>query len=187
MGRKSTISRLAPEVKAYIEGKMAEGRMTLDELLVDVRDKFPAEHEQGVLPGRTALHRYGAKLERRLVAVKAFTDAAVAIDAHAKDDGDARSSALTAIVQQELFDAIISIQDSTDPDTDPVERVGMLSAAAKNIATLARASTSTKQYQAKVRDRAEAAAAAMEKIATKGGLSAESVQTIRREILGIAA
>jgi hypothetical protein len=150
MGRKSTISRLPPEVKSYIEGKMADGRLTLDELISDLRARFPGAHQAGELPSRSALHRYGPKLERRLIAVKAFTDAAVAIDAHAGDKGDSRSAALTAIVQQELFDAIINLGDAGDPDMDPADRIGMLSAAAKNIATLARSSVNTKQFQSKV-------------------------------------
>ena len=41
--------------------------------------------------------------------------------------------------------------------------------------------------QRSARARAEAAAAAVEKIAKKGGLSADSVDQLRREILGIAA
>lgn len=150
MGRKSTISRLPLEVKTYCEGLIAEGRLTLDEMIANLQQRFPAEQAAGVLPSRSAMQRYGPKLERRLTAVKAFTDAAIAIDAHATDKGDARSAALTAIVQQELFDAVINLADASDPDADPAERVAMLSNAAKNIATLARSSVNTKQFQARV-------------------------------------
>ncbi|WP_139815723.1 phage protein Gp27 family protein, partial [Escherichia coli] len=38
-----------------------------------------------------------------------------------------------------------------------------------------------------VRERVERAAAAAEKIARKGGLSAEAVQALRREILGVVS
>ncbi|TAG44309.1 MAG: DUF3486 family protein [Betaproteobacteria bacterium] len=150
MGRKPKMDRLPKDVKTYIEGLMADGRFTLDEMIADLRQRFPEQQALGVLPSRAALHRYGPKLERRLMAVKAFTDAAQAIDAHAQDKGDTRSAALTAIVQQELFDAMIALGDATDPDVDAADRIGMLSAAAKNIATLARSSVHTKQFQAKV-------------------------------------
>ncbi|WP_308170827.1 phage protein Gp27 family protein [Ralstonia syzygii] len=43
-----------------------------------------------------------------------------------------------------------------------------------------------KRFRQEVQARAEAAAANIEKIAKKGGLSAESVDALRREILGIA-
>ena len=69
---------------------------------------------------------------------------------------------------------------------DPSERIGLLSKAAKNIATLARASVNQKKFRLEIQARAEAAAANVEKIAKKGGLSSESVEQLRREILGIA-
>lgn len=150
MGRKSSISRLPAEVKSAIEGHLAEGRLTLVEIIAALHAQFPEAAKEGTLPSSSAVQRYGPKLERRLIAVKAFTDAAGAIDAHAKDLGDTRSAALTAIVQQELFDAMINLGDSTDPDIDPAERIAMLADAAKNIATLARSSVNTKQFQAKI-------------------------------------
>ena len=187
MGRKSTISRLPPEVKSFIEGKLAEGRCTLDELIADLHERFASTQTAGDLPSRAAVHRYGQKLERRLSAIRASTEAAKIIQSQAGDNDDARSEALTALIQTELFEAILNLQESDDPDMDPGERVGMLSSAAKNIATLTRSSFGLKVFQAQVRERIQAAAANVEKIAKKGGLSAESSAELRREILGIAA
>lgn len=187
MGRKSTISRLPEGIKSYIEGKLAEGRMTLDELIADLHGRFPSSLDAGELPSRAAVHRYGQKLERRLSAIRASTEAAKIIQAQAGDDKDARSEALTALIQTELFEAILNLQEADDPDADPADRVGMLSSAAKNIATLTRSSVNLKQFQAKVLERTQAAAANVEKIAKKGGLSAEASAELRREILGIAA
>ena len=187
MGRKSTISRLPQDVKSYIEGKLAEGRMTLDELIADVRGRFPAQQQAGDLPSRAAVHRYGQKLERRLSAIRASTEAAKIIQAQAGDSSDARSEALTALIQTELFEAILNLQENDDPDMDmdPGERVGMLSAAAKNIATLTRSSVNLKQFQGKVRDATKAAASAIEKTVKKAGLSDETVAEIKARILGI--
>ena len=187
MGRKSTISRLPEEVKSYITGELAQGRCTLDELIADLRQRFPSHQEAGELPSRAAVHRYGQKLERRLSAIRASTEAAKIIRAQAGDNEDARSEALTALIQTELFEAILNLQENDDPDMDPADRVGMLSTAAKNIATLTRSSVALKQFQAKVMERVQSAAENVEKIAKKGGLSAESAAELRREILGIAA
>ena len=187
MGRKSTISRLPADVKSYIEGKLAEGRCTLDELIAELHQRFPSHQAAGDLPSRAAVHRYGQKLERRLSAIRASTEAAKIIQAQAGDNTDARSEALTALIQTELFEAILNLQESDDPDMDPGDRLGMLSTAAKNVATLTRSSFSLKAFQAKVLERTQAAAASVEKIAKKGGLSAESAAELRREILGIAA
>ncbi|OGB58414.1 MAG: hypothetical protein A2503_10025 [Burkholderiales bacterium RIFOXYD12_FULL_59_19] len=189
MGRKSTIARLPLDVKAYIEAMLATGAQTLDELIVDLQARFPAASHGGNLPSRSALHRYGSKLDRRLSAIKASTEAAKLIQAQAGDDQDARSEALTALVQTELFEAILSLQEADDPESkaDPGERVAMLSSAAKNIATLTRSSIGLKQFQAQARARAKAAAETVDKIAKSGGLSGDAAEQIRREILGIAA
>ncbi|MDF5877610.1 DUF3486 family protein [Pseudomonas aeruginosa] len=89
MGRKSSISRLPDQVRAYIEGRLADGRMTLDELIADLQAQFPSQAEAGELPSRAAVHRYGQKLERRLAAIRASTEAAKLIRAQAGDDLDA--------------------------------------------------------------------------------------------------
>ena len=187
MGRKSTISRLPSEVKAFIEAKLAEGRCTLDELIAALHERFPSHQAAGELPSPSALQRYGQKLNRRLSAIRASTEAAKLIQAQAGDDQDARSEALTALVQTELFEAILSLQEADDPDADPADRVGMLSSAAKNIATLTRSSVTLKKYQAEVRAKAQAAADTVDKLARRGGLTAETAAQIRREILGIAS
>lgn len=157
MGRKSTISRLPAEVKTYIEAMLATGAQTLDELIADLQARYPAEASTGQLPSRSAVHRYGQKLDRRLTAIRASTEAAKMIQAHAGDDKDARSEALTAMVQTELFEAILALQEADELDADgnppdPGDRVALLSKAAKNIATLTRSSVNLKVFQAKVEE-----------------------------------
>jgi hypothetical protein len=188
MGRKSTVSRLPAEVKAYIEAMLATGAQTLDELIADLQGRYPAECEAGSLPSRSALHRYGSKLDRRLAAIKASTEAARMIREHAGDSQDARSEALTALVQTELFEAILALQDADDAD-DPGERVGMLSAAAKNIATLTRSSVNLKKFQAEVEESTrkkllEEQRAKLDALGNKGGVTEDTKRAIR-EALGI--
>ena len=154
MARKSSITRLPAEIKSYIEAMLATSAQTLDELISDLQQRFPAEASAGQLPSRSAVHRYGAKLDRRLAAIKASTEAARLISEQAGDSKDARSEALTALVQTELFEAILSLQEADDPDVDTAERVGLLSSAAKNIATLSRSSVNLKLFQAKVEEAA---------------------------------
>lgn len=191
MGRKSSIDRMTAEVKGYIQAMLATGSMTLDELIADLQDRFPAEASAGDLPSRSALHRYGAKLDRRLAAIRASTEAAKIIQAHAGDDKDARSEALTAMVQTELFEAILELQEAVEGDekSDPGERVALLSKAAKNIATLTRSSVNLKEFQAKAEERArkrafEEAAAMAVTTAKAQGLSDIGVDKLREAIMG---
>lgn len=190
MGRKSTITRLPAEIKTYIEAMLATGAQTLDELIADLQERFPASATAGELPSRSAIHRYGSKLERRLVAIRASTEAARMIQQHAGDNQDARSEALTALVQTELFEAILSLQDADDPDLDPGERVGMLSAAAKNIATLTRSSVNLKKFQAEVEENTRKKLLAeqeanLQQTAKAQGMDEAQVDFWRRKVLGI--
>ena len=191
MGRKSSIDRLDPEIKSYIQAMLASGSMTLDELIADLQARFPAAATAGDLPSRSAVGRYGQKLERRLSAIRASTEAAKIIQAHAGDSKDARSEALTAMVQTELFEAILELQEAVDGDDklEPGERVTLLSKAAKNIATLTRSSVNLKEFQAKAEERArklafEQAAATAETSAKAQGLSASGVAALREAIMG---
>ena len=189
MGRKSTVSRLPAEIKTYIEAMLATGGQTLDELITDLRARFPAQAHAGELPSRSAIGRYGQKLERRLSAIRASTEAAKLIQAQAGDDKDARSEALTALVQTELFEAILALQEADDPEANLEDRVAMLSNAAKNIATLTRSSVNLKQFQAKVekdtRERLLAEQrAALDAMGSKGGVTDDTKRAIR-EALGI--
>ncbi|MCY1403737.1 hypothetical protein D9M71_189270 [compost metagenome] len=190
MGRKSSIARLPDQVKAYIEGKLAEGRLTLDELIADLQAQFPSQAQAGALPSRAAVHRYGQKLEKRLAAIRASTEAAKIIRAQAGDEMDARSEALTAMIQSELFESIIALQEAGDEEMDPGERVGLLASAAKNIATLTRSSVALKKYQAEAEERGRLALLAEQKakldaMPSKGGVTEATKQAIR-EALGIS-
>ncbi|WZB64466.1 phage protein Gp27 family protein [Achromobacter xylosoxidans] len=126
-----------------------------------------------------------------MAAIRASTEAAKLIRAHAGDEIDARSEALTALVQTELFEAIIELQEA-DEETDSGKRVELLSKAAKNIATLARSSVNLKKFQAEAEERARRALLAqqdakLQEVAKAQGMSAEQVDFWRRDFLGIHA
>ena len=193
MARKSSITRLSPEIKTYIEAMLATGAQTLDELIGDLRERFPVESSEGALPSRSAIGRYGQKLERRLSAIRASTEAAKIIQAQAGDNNDARSAALVALIQTELFEAILDYQEATgDPEKpeDPGERVSNLSAAAKNIATLTRSSVNLKKFQAEVEDATRKKLLAeqqanLEQIAKAQGMGQEQLDFWMKQFLGI--
>ncbi|WP_238877602.1 phage protein Gp27 family protein [Achromobacter xylosoxidans] len=191
MAGKSSIHRLPEEIKAYIEAQLATGCHTLDSLISDLREQFPVEANAGQLPSRSAIGRYGQKLERRLAAIRASTEAAKLIRAHAGDELDARSEALTALVQTEPFEAIIELQEADDTE-DPGARVEMLSKAAKNIATLARSSVNLKRFQSEAEEAGRRKLLAqqeanLQEVARARGMDAGQVDFWRREFLGINA
>lgn len=180
MVKRAKINDMPEDVRHWLERALVErgfsGYAELEELL----------REKGFEIGKSSIHRYGQKIERRFAAIKASTEAARILTEGSPDDQDARSAAVIALVQTEIFESIVNMQESTDEDLPQAERLGMLSAAAKNIATLTRASVQLKRFQAEVRDKVQAAADSAAAVAKRGGLTPDAVDSIRREILGIA-
>lgn len=180
---RSSIAKQPAQIRSYIEKLLLNSALTLDEKLADLQAQFPDEPE---LPSRSAMHRYGQKLERRLSAIKASTEAAKIIREHAGDREDARSEALMAMIQSELFESIIELQEASEEDMPAEKRIGLLSAAAKNIAALTRSSIGLKKFQEDIRLAfAKEAAASVEKVGKSLGLNTASVDVIKNEILGI--
>lgn len=183
MARRAKIEGLPQDVRRWLERALSEsgfsGYEELEELL----------KEKGYAISKSAIGRYGLKIQRRFAAIKASTEAARMLTEGAADDQDARSEAVVALVQTEMFEAILAMQEGANEDgepMDPADRVAVLSKAAKNIATLTRASVSLKRFQQEVKDRVKAAADSAVELARANGLSADAVESIRREILGIA-
>lgn len=189
MGRKSSIDRLPDDIKSHLQGQLADGSMTLDELIADLQLRWPDQAQSGDLPSRSAVGRYGQKLEKRLSAIRASTEAAKIIQAQCGDREDARSGALTAMIQSELFESIMALQEVDDEEMSPAKRIGLLADAAKNIATLTRSSVTLKEYQTKAEERGRLKLLAEQKakldaMPSKGGVTAETKLAIR-EALGI--
>ena len=167
---RSKVAALPPEVKAWLDRALAENNFSDYELLAE---ELKA---RGYAISKSALHRYGQAFETRLSALKMASEQARAVVAAAPDEEGAVNEALMRLVQEHLFKLLMAEEGEFD-----------LPKVARAVAELGRATVTQKKWQAEVRARAEAAAAAVEKIAKKGGLSAESVDQLRREILGIAA
>ncbi len=180
MGRRAAIETMPVEARRWLERALTErsfsGYAELESLA----------RERGFVLSRSAIHRYGQKMERRFAAIKASTEAARMLTEGAADDQDARSEAVIALVQTELFESILNLQEASEEEISAEDRIGLLSKAAKNIATLARASVTLKKFQVEVRDRVKAAADAVGKIAKGGGVSDETLRLIEEQVLGIA-
>jgi hypothetical protein len=180
MGRESAIDQLKPEDKQKLD------RWLMDKGFCGYEEIANKLTELGYSIGKSSIHRYGQKLENKLAAVQASTQAAMMIADAAPDDGDLRSSAVLSLVQTELFNALLALQESDNPDADPADRIMLLAKAGKGIAEIAKASVNQKKWELEIKDKVEAAAKAVENIVKKGGLSQESAAEIRSQILGIA-
>lgn len=139
----------------------------------------------GIDIGKSAAHRYGSQLERRIEALKNSTEAAKLIAESFPDDADQQSAAVMRLVQHEIFEVVLAMQ-KLDENTNPMARAKLLAQLAQVVAPMSRASVAQKKHAIEIRDKVSAAAERATKIAKKGGMTAAGVDNIRREILGIA-
>lgn len=181
MARRSTIDKLPEEVRRWLERALTEsGFSGYAELEALMRDK-------GYLISKSAIHRYGQKIERRFGAIRAATEAARMLTEGAADDQDARSEAVIALIQTELFESIVQLQEAEDEEIDPQVRVALLSKVAKNVAALSRASVNLKKFQQDLREKIAAKMDALEAESKSGSgrIDAETLRRVREEIYGI--
>lgn len=169
MPPRSKVLSLPAEVKEWLDQALIENNFSQYKAL------SAALAERGHSIGKSALHEYGQNFEDRLSALRTASEQAKAMVAAAPDDEGAVNEALMRLVQEQIFNSLMAQDGKVD-----------LAKTAKAVAELGRASVVQKKWQAEVRLKAESAAQAVEKIAKKGGLSADTVAEMRREILGVA-
>ena len=181
MAPRSSVELLPEEVRHALERRLAElGFAHYSELTDWLKS-------QGFEISRSAVHRFGQKVERRFASIKASTEAARLIADGAADEGDTRSEALMAMLQTELFDAMVSIGEIDEENLSSIDRFSMMAGAAKNIAALASASTRLKQFQSALKDKMDKKFAELEAESSKqgSGLDAETLRRIRQEVYGV--
>ena len=170
MPPRSKVAGLPKPVKAWLDKALAENGFSEYETLATELSA------QGFSISKSALHRYGQDFESKLSALKMASEQARAVVAAAPDEEGAVNEALMRLVQEHLFKILMADGKSFD-----------LPKVAKAVAELGKASIAQKKWQTEYREKAEAAASRVEKIAKKGGLNQATVDEIRREILGMAS
>ena len=140
--------------------------------------------EQGYEIGKSAIGERGKRLKRKLGQIRASTEAARMIASAAPDDADERSNAIISLVQTEIFESLLQLEAATDEE-DPAKRVEILGKAAKNIATLTRASVSRNKWAVEMRKKVDAASAEIKKIASNAGVSEETMAAIDARLQGV--
>lgn len=181
MAKRSEVTGLPPEVRKWLDQTLAENNFS------GYMQIAAALQDRGYAISKSSVHRYGQRLENRLAAIKASTEAAQAIVDASPDEGDARSEATMALVQTGLFEAMLAMQE--DADMTPERRMKAFTSAMKSIALGSRASVNQKKWAVEVRERLEAklraASNEAESIAKDAGMSDATWSAIRAKFLGI--
>lgn len=177
MARKSTVDKLAPDVRSHIERALRENRLTLDELIEDLRLAFPEE----TLPSRSALGRKRMAFDEMAKSMREIDAASRALVAEMGEGFDDRSGALLAQAVTTLATNVAFQRLQDEPEELDIGDV-------LKLARTARAAQETRNLSLKERMQIEKNATEKllaeqkEKLAampTKGGVTEETKQAIR--------
>jgi len=176
MPARAVIDQLPAEVRGWLERELLDrnfaGYLELTEALNARLQEVGLE----VRVSKSSVHRFGQEFETKVDALKRTTAMAQTIARDLGDDEGAMNDAVIRLVQDRMFATVL------DEQLTPKS----LNSLAHAAADLARASVMQKKHMAAVRTAAERAANEVAATARKAGLSDDTVEDIKRRILGIA-
>lgn len=127
MPRKSSIDKLPDGVRSHIEKRLRENRLTLDELIDDLRSQFPSDDK----PSRSSLGRYKQNFEQMASRLREQDLMARLLVEELGENPDERAGALLVqSITTLATNAAFSAQDDADID---MKDIGRLARAAKDI------------------------------------------------------
>lgn len=126
MGRKSSISRLEPQARQYLEQLIRQGRHTLDELLADVRAKFPQADVS-----RSAIHRFSVPFKEMLERMhQQQAMAGILVQELGEDPDDKAGALMVQAITTLTTQASVMQAGAEEVDIDAVQK---LARAAKDV------------------------------------------------------
>lgn len=183
MPRQSSIKRMPPAERAYLEKLIREDRWTLDEIRDKVRERFPA----ATPPSRSALGRYSQQVSELAGRMRDIQAAGTALVSELGEDPNDRGGQL--LVQAVTTLATHAALKATDDDAEiSIKEVGELARGARAVLQARKMSLAERQEIARIaREQLQAEQAeALQATVRAGGLSASAAETIRKQILGLA-
>lgn len=175
--RKSSVERLDPQIREAVDSLIRDGRATIDEIVEQLR-------AMGGEVSRSAVGRYKQRAETQMARYREAQEIAqVWVHKFESDPKGDVARLLSEMLKTVAFQVAGQMGDSGD-DTSPKD-VAHLSMALKNIGHFEKQNLDRElKMRKEVTEEAADKAAA---VATSRGLTSDAVETIRREILGIAA
>lgn len=181
MGRKSTIHKLEPDVRTYIEKLLRADQLTLDEMIAELQSKFPSADT----PSRSSLHRYQKGFNEMTNSLREIETASRILVDELGDSVDDKSGALLAQAVTTLATrAAFKAHESEDIT---IKEISFLAKAAKE---------AMQARQLSFKERQEIEKAAREKllreqesnlnsVAKAQGLDEQSILFWKEKVLGI--
>ena len=182
MGRKSSIDKLEPTVRSHIERRLRENRLTLDELIADLQEKFPADQK----PSRSAIGRYKVSFDEMAKRLREQQAMAQLLVEELGENPDDRAGAL--MVQSITTLTTHAAMGAQVDEETTVDDVRKLARAAKDV--LAARKVSREERRSIEREAREALLAEQEtklqELRGSDGMSEQLEARIRNVLLGKA-
>lgn len=179
MLKKSSIRKLDVEQRQFIERLMREDNRTLDEMLAEIKKKFPDEKT----PSRSSLGRYRQSFDEMAGRMREIQAASQVLVSEFGEDVDDKAGALLSQAVTTLA-ANVALR-AHENDKTSIQDVGDLARAAR--AVMQTRTLSIKERQAIRKAYAEEAANAVtEELRGQDGMSEELESKIRGILLGKA-
>ena len=176
MGRKSSIKKLDPRIRDAVDGAIRDGRATIDDLVELIE-------QHGGEASRSAVGRYVKNANQQMEKFRQAKEISKVWVGKIEEDPDGdMGRMLSEMLRTVAWQTIGNFDENEEGAT-----AGELMFIAKAIKELASADKLSADRQLKIRQEvAKQAAAVVDKATEKRGLTKETRDEIRREILGIA-
>lgn len=177
MGRKSSITQLDPRIRDAVNDAVRDGRATIDEILVLIKS-------MGGEVSRSAVGRHVKKATEQMKRYRDAQEVAKVWIAKLTDEPEGDVGRLVAeMVKTVAFQQLADMGES-DKKSGPMD----LMLLAKAMDHVSRSQKVDADRQLKIRKEVlDQAAKKTEEVAKAKGLSADTVDLIKRQILGIGA
>lgn len=180
MGRRSKINGLPKDILEELDARL------IDSGFANYRELAAWLKGRGHDICKSAVHCYGRKLEAQFNEAIAESRRTRALARAARQEGGEQDTSLleaaSSIMQDNLLRVSMEVKHADD---DPATKAKTLSQIARAFSDVGRLDIARQKWQSEINAKLTEAANNAAKLATKGGLSAESVAEIRSSILGI--
>nr|DAU49404.1 MAG TPA: Protein of unknown function (DUF3486) [Caudoviricetes sp.] len=182
-GRASKVDLLPPDIKTRLAMMLRDKMFSQAEILEEINDLIrDCGLPETALLSKTGLNRYASKMEKMGAKIRESREMA---ELWAKQFGEAPQSDVGKLLMEAVktiaFDKAMALGQEDDVDPKVINQLALIAN------RIEQAQAISEERERKIRkEMALLAAETAEKVVVQAGLSADTVRTIKEQILGIA-
>lgn len=182
-GRASKVDLLPPDIKTRLAMMLRDKMFSQAEILEEINDLIrDCGLPETALLSKTGLNRYASKMEKMGAKIRESREMA---ELWAKQFGEAPQSDVGKLLMEAVktiaFDKAMAVGQEEDVDPKVINQLALIAN------RIEQAQAISEERERKIRkEMAQLAAETAEKVVVQAGLSADTVRTIKEQILGIA-